>query len=130
MKIVVLTTSYPRFPGDAAGLFVADAVERVRERGVAVEVVSPADVPHFGIAYGAGVAGNLRAAPWKLALLPAFVGGPSLAARRAARDADLVHAHWLPPGLAALGAASPSCSRCTGPTSSWRGGRRRWRGAS
>jgi glycosyltransferase involved in cell wall biosynthesis len=107
LKVVVVTTSYPRFPGDAAGLFVADAVERIRERGVAVEVVSPADVPHFGIAYGAGVAGNLRAAPWKLALLPAFVGALSLAARRAARDADLVHAHWLPTGLAALGAGKP-----------------------
>jgi D-inositol-3-phosphate glycosyltransferase len=107
VKVVVLTTSYPRFAGDAAGLFVADAVERIRERGVSVEVVSPADVPHFGIAYGAGVAGNLRAAPWKVALLPAFVAGLALAGRRAARDADLVHAHWLPTGLAALAAGKP-----------------------
>ena len=54
MKVVVLTTSYPREPGDPAGNFVADAVERVRERGVEVDVVSPASFRHFGIAYGAG----------------------------------------------------------------------------
>ena len=42
MKIAVLTTSYPRHPGDAAGRFVADAVERLRLR-IDVEVVSPQD---------------------------------------------------------------------------------------
>ncbi len=41
VKAVVLTTSYPRFPGDAAGRFVADGVERTRAAGVDVEVVSP-----------------------------------------------------------------------------------------
>jgi len=30
VKVVVLTTSYPRYRGDVAGLFVADAVERLR----------------------------------------------------------------------------------------------------
>ena len=34
MKIVVLTTSYPRYEGDPAGNFVADAVEQLRARGV------------------------------------------------------------------------------------------------
>ena len=33
MKVVVLTTSYPRYEGDPAGNFVADAVEQLRERG-------------------------------------------------------------------------------------------------
>ena len=45
MKVAVLTTSYPREPGDPAGNFVADAVERLRGRGVEVEVVSPGLVP-------------------------------------------------------------------------------------
>jgi hypothetical protein len=31
MRVAVLTTSYPRFPADAAGAFVAEAV---RARGV------------------------------------------------------------------------------------------------
>ena len=54
MKIVVLTTSYPRGPGDVAGLFVADQVEHLRARGVEMEVVSPASFRHYGIAYGVG----------------------------------------------------------------------------
>ena len=107
MKVAVLTTSYPREPGDPAGNFVADAVERVRARGVEVEVVSPASFRHFGIAYAAGVVGNLRREPWRAALLPAMLGSFSLAARRASRDADLVHAHWLPAGAVALTTGKP-----------------------
>lgn len=107
MKVAVLTTSYPRHEGDPAGPFVADAVAKLRERGVEVEVVSPASFRHFGIAYGSGVMGNLRAAPWKVALLPAFLASFALAARRATRDADLVHAHWLPSGAVALTTGKP-----------------------
>jgi glycosyltransferase involved in cell wall biosynthesis len=101
VKVAVLTTSYPRFAGDAAGHFVADAVEEVRRRGVEVEVVSPATFRHFGIAYGAGVVGNLRARPARALLLPAMLAAFARAARRAAGGADLVHAHWLPAGAVA-----------------------------
>jgi glycosyltransferase involved in cell wall biosynthesis len=107
VKVAVLTTSYPREAGDAAGRFVADAVERVRERGVEVEVVSPRSFRHFGIAYGAGVVGNLRRDPWRAALLPAMLASFARAARRAARDADLIHAHWLPAGAVALTCGKP-----------------------
>jgi glycosyltransferase involved in cell wall biosynthesis len=107
MRVVVLTTSYPRYEGDPAGNFVADAVERVRARGVEVEVVSPASFRHYGIAYGAGVVGNLRRAPWRAAFLPLMLGGFARVARRAARGADLVHAHWLPTGLVAMACGKP-----------------------
>jgi glycosyltransferase involved in cell wall biosynthesis len=107
VKVVVLTTSYPRSPGDVAGRFVADAVERARSAGVTIEVVSPATFRHFGIGYGAGIAQNLRAAPWKLALTPAFLAAYVRAARHAARDADLVHAHWIPSALAARATGKP-----------------------
>jgi glycosyltransferase involved in cell wall biosynthesis len=107
MKVVVLTTSYPRWEDDAAGRFVADAVERVRARGVEVEVVSPAAFRHFGIAYGAGVVGNLRERPLRGLLLPAMLAGFWRAARRAARSADLVHAHWLGSGVVALATGRP-----------------------
>jgi glycosyltransferase involved in cell wall biosynthesis len=107
MKVVVLTTSYPRSPEDVAGLFVAEAVERVRAAGVEVDVVSPARFRDFGIAYGGGIVNNLRAEPWKGALLPLFVAAYGRAARSAARDADLLHAHWLPSGLAAVAARKP-----------------------
>ena len=107
MKVVVLTTSYPRHPGDVAGTFVASAVEAVRREGVEVEVVSPAQFEDFGIAFGHGIVQNLRARPWLLPLVPAFLGSFALAARRAARGADLVHAHWIPSGLAALATGKP-----------------------
>jgi glycosyltransferase involved in cell wall biosynthesis len=103
----VLTTSYPRDEDDVAGPFVRDAVEAVRAAGVEVEVVSPASFRHFGIAYGHGIVGNLRRRPWLLLLLPAFLAAFARAARRAARDADLVHAHWLPSALPALATRRP-----------------------
>src|SRR5204863_9692898 len=65
MKVVVMTASYPRYEGDPAGNFVGEAVTRLREAGVDVDVVSPASFRHYGIAYGSGVVGNLRRQPWR-----------------------------------------------------------------
>lgn len=107
MKVVVLTTSYPRWEGDAAGRFVADAVRHVEERDIRVDVVHPGRFRHFGIAYGAGVAPNLRARPWKGLLVPPLLASFARAARTAARDADVVHAHWLPAGGVALATGKP-----------------------
>lgn len=107
MKLVVLTTSYPTPEHPVAGHFVQAAVEGARSRGLRVEVVSPADFAHFGIAYGDGIAQNLRRAPWKLPFAPGFLAGFAWAARRAARDADLVHAHWIPSALAARATGKP-----------------------
>ncbi len=108
MRVCVLSTSYPRGPDDVAGLFVADGVAGLRAAGVDVEVVSPASFRHFGIAYGAGIAGNLRARPWKALLLPLFLLAYTRAARRGVRGADLVHAHWLPSGLVGLLTGKPT----------------------
>jgi glycosyltransferase involved in cell wall biosynthesis len=107
MRVVVLTTSYPSPEHPVAGNFVETAVEGIRARGVDVSVVSPASFAHFGIAYGDGIAQNLRRAPWKLGFLPGFVAAYARAARRAARDADLVHAHWIPSALAARATGKP-----------------------
>lgn len=107
MRVVVLTTSYPRDDGDAAGRFVADAVACVRASGVEVAVVGPNDFRHFGIAYGHGVIGNLRRRPWLALLLPAMLASFVRAARRASAGADLVHAHWLPSGWVARATGRP-----------------------
>jgi glycosyltransferase involved in cell wall biosynthesis len=104
VKVLVLTTSYPRGPADPAGRFVADMVAAVRARGAEVEVVSPADFRHYGIAYGHGIVGNLKARPWLVLMLPAFFWNFRRAARR---DADLVHAHWLFAGAVASTLAKP-----------------------
>jgi glycosyltransferase involved in cell wall biosynthesis len=107
VKVVVLTTSYPRSADDVAGRFVADAVEHLRAAGVDVAVVSPTAFRHFGIAYGDGILQNLRARPWLAPALPFFFASFAREARRAARDADVVHAHWIPSGLAALATGKP-----------------------
>jgi len=71
---------------------------------VEVVVVSPASFRHFGIAYGHGIVGNLRARPWLVLLVPAFLWN----FRRAVpRDVDLVHAHWLAAGAVAMTLRKP-----------------------
>jgi len=107
MKVVVLTTSYPTAEHPVAGNFVAASVEAARSQGIDVRVVSPASFSHFGIAYGGGIAQNLRGSPWKLAFVPLFLAAFARAARAAARDADLVHAHWIPSALAARATGKP-----------------------
>jgi glycosyltransferase involved in cell wall biosynthesis len=107
VRVCVLTTSYPRNADDVAGRFVAEAVEHLRGAGINVDVVSPADFRHFGIAYGDGIVQNLRARPWLALLLPAFLVEFARAARRASRRADVVHAHWIPSGIAAIATGKP-----------------------
>jgi glycosyltransferase involved in cell wall biosynthesis len=93
VRVVVLTTSWPRTEQEFAGRFVADAVERLRERGVEVEVLAPGTgYRDFGLAYGGGMATNLRRRPWAA---PLMLISMWRAVRREARNADLVHAHWL-----------------------------------
>ena len=93
MRVVVLTTSWPRTESEFAGRFVADAVERLRERGVEVDVLAPgAGYDDHGLAYGGGMAANLRRRPWAA---PLMLVSMLRSLRRAARGADLVHAHWL-----------------------------------
>lgn len=101
MRVAVLTTSYPRYSGDAAGHFIGEAVEQLRARGLDVAVASPAWFGHFGIAYGDGIVGNLRRHPLRAARLPLFLASFRRAAAQAAADADIVHAHWLPAGAIA-----------------------------
>lgn len=107
MRVCVLTTSYPRNPDDIAGAFVAELVEQLRKAGVEVEVVSPLSFGSFGVAYGSGIPQNLRAQPWRIVALPLFLAAYARAARRAARGADLVHAHWLFSALPALATGKP-----------------------
>lgn len=107
MRVAVLTTSYPRHADDVAGAFVRDAVKHLRAAGVEIRVVAPDSFRDFGIAYGDGIAANIRAKPLRALLVPPFLAAFARAARRAARGADLVHAHWLPSGVAALATGRP-----------------------
>jgi glycogen synthase len=102
VKVAVFTTSYPRGEGDFAGRFVADLVERVRARGVEVELVGPD--AFRGFADAGGVVTGFRRRPW---LAPVVLASMARALRRAARDADLVHAHWLASALVTPAAGKP-----------------------
>jgi glycogen synthase len=104
MKVVVLTTSCPREGAEHVGRFVADAVERLQVAGVELDVVGPERFHHFGLAYAHGVVPGVRRRPW---LAPLLVGSMARALRGAARDADLVHVHWLPNAAAAVLARKP-----------------------
>jgi glycosyltransferase involved in cell wall biosynthesis len=106
VRITILTTSYPRWEGDAAGRFVADAVDRLRAH-VDVDVVSAQSFRHYGIAYGHGILGNIKRRPWLGALVPMMLGSFVHAARDAAQRANLVHAHWLPAGWVAARTGKP-----------------------
>ena len=105
MRILVVTTSYPRHEGDFAGRFLADTVERLEARGLEVDVLAPGrGYRDFGLAYGEGMSRNVRRRPWAV---PPLLTSMTRAVRRAARRADVVHAHWLPTGFPAAFAGKP-----------------------
>lgn len=106
LRVAVFTTSYPRDTGDPAGRFVLDAVERLRAWHVDVDVVRPGVYRDFGLTgtRRGGVVAAVRRRPW---LAPLLALSMLLALRRAARRADLVHAHWLAGALVARFAGKP-----------------------
>lgn len=106
LRLVVFTTSYPRDEDDYAGRFVSDAVARLRLQGVDVDVVKPGDYRDFGLCYGEGTGlfTGIRRKPW---LAPLLLASMAWTLRRRARDADLVHAHWLFGAGVALAAGKP-----------------------
>jgi glycosyltransferase involved in cell wall biosynthesis len=81
---------------------VADLVEQLRARGVEIAVVGPEDYRGFG--GSAGVVAGFRRKPW---IAPAVLASMRKVLRRAAKDADLVHAHWLASMLVAPAARKP-----------------------
>ena len=108
MKVVVLTTSYPRSPEDVAGRFVADAVERFARPGSrsrsSRRCRSATSGSPTGTAWSATSAGGPGSAAGRSADAPLL---RARRPRRAARDADLVHAHWLPAGWVAARTGKP-----------------------
>lgn len=129
-RVVMITTSYPRFPGDTVGTFMEPIAHEVARRGHDVHLVAPWHpritrgtreggvtfhffryAPHpslnvFGYASALREDVHLKASAWMAAPLALAAG--VRAARRVARaiDATIVHGHWVVPGGAmALAAA-------------------------
>ena len=120
--VVMLTTSYPRFPGDGVGSFIEPIAKGVAARGHEVHIVAPwhpaitRDASDEGVSFhfykyaptrGMNVFGYaeglqsdvaVRGKAWVTA--PAAVVAGVLAARRVTRQmrATVVHAHWVIPG--------------------------------
>jgi glycosyltransferase involved in cell wall biosynthesis len=136
MRVLFITHSYPREPGDAAGSFLLHLAVALRGEGVDVRVVAPsgdllpsgAELPPVDVFDGIRV-DRFRYAPrryenlaytgemaqsvqrsWsaKLALV-GFLGSEFTSATRVRREfePDLIHAHWwFPGGLVGASAAA------------------------
>ena len=127
--VVMLTTSYPRFPGDTIGTFMEPIARGIAARGHQVHVVLPWHprlargpvedgvhfhpfryAPHpslnvFGYAAALQADVNLRAAAWVCA--PLALAASWRAVRRVAAQvsATLLHGHWIIPSGAVVTAA-------------------------
>jgi glycosyltransferase involved in cell wall biosynthesis len=127
---LVVTTSFPRHPGDAAGNFVAARVQALIDGGERVHVVAAGDPSASRLAAGAlpvqripfavpgapplfyagGAPERLERAPLTAALQAVRLWGGLLPAIRARlAEVDLVESHWLlPSGLAVAACVTPA----------------------
>jgi glycosyltransferase involved in cell wall biosynthesis len=129
--VVMVTSSYPRFPGDSVGTFMEPIAKSVAARGHDVHVVAPwhplvrrpahedgvhfhfykyAPVPSlnvFGYAAAMRADVSVRGAAYVAAPLALAAGWH--AARSVARQhqATVMHGHWVVPGGATAAAARP-----------------------
>jgi len=122
LKILFLTSSYPRAAHDVASVFLRYFAEALAARGSEVHVLVPADgksateidgaitVHRFQyfplrwqkLAYGSGIMPNLSRSPWLWLQVPFYVLAMLRALLRLLRQErfDVLHAHWiLPQGL-------------------------------
>lgn len=125
-RLLVLTSTWPRWEGDASTSFVRDLTMRIHRLGWEVQVLAPhakgaaRDEVDLGVlvhrfryllpeaaqtvCYGSGALVNLRNRPLGLAKVPMLVGAEQAATVSAVRRfrPDVIHAHWLiPQGLVA-----------------------------
>ena len=129
--VVMVTTSYPRFPGDSVGTFMEPIAKSVAARGHDVHLVAPwhplvrrpraedgvsfhffryaplRSLNVFGYAAALRADVSLRAAAWAAAPLALAQGWRT--ARKIARRhrATVMHGHWVVPGGLTAAAAMP-----------------------
>jgi glycosyltransferase involved in cell wall biosynthesis len=131
MRVLMITTSYPKFPGDVTAPVIEKIVFELAGRGHAVDLVLPRHpelvlggrerglpvrfFPFYagsGRSYAWGYASSMRAdrelRPRAMAMAPlAFLSGLATMRRLAASNRyDVIHAHWVLPNgpIAALAA--------------------------
>lgn len=124
LRVLYLTTSFPRFEGDYAGAFIYNLSRRLSKKGIIIEVICPHapglryretwdnirifrlpyfyPVKHQRLCYGGGIPENLRDI-FSWIQLPFFILTEVIYALWMTKRGrfDLIHAHWsLPQGLA------------------------------
>src|SRR6266545_4050268 len=130
--VVMVTTSYPRFPGDSVGTFMEPIARSVAARGHAVHIVAPwhplvtrareedgvqfhfyryaplRALNVFGYAAAMRADVSLRAAAYLAAPLALAQGWRT--ARKIARRhrATVMHGHWVVPGGITASVAAPA----------------------
>jgi glycosyltransferase involved in cell wall biosynthesis len=127
VKVLFLTSSYPRSAEDTASVFLRYLAEHLADRGLEIHVLAPADtisgtivegkitIHRFQylpfrlqrLAYGSGIMPNLKRSRWLWLQVPFLVTAMAYSLFRVIgrEQIDLLHAHWiLPQGL--LGVAT------------------------
>jgi glycosyltransferase involved in cell wall biosynthesis len=119
IKILFLTSSYPRSEDDTASVFLRYLAEHLADRGLDIHVLAPANAtrgttveckvvvhrfqyfpyPFQELAYGSGIIANLQRSPRLWMQVPFFVLAMTYSLLRLIRreQIDLVHAHWIVP---------------------------------
>ncbi|MCA1561960.1 MAG: glycosyltransferase [Acidobacteria bacterium] len=129
--VVMVTTSYPRFPGDSVGTFMEPIAKSLTARGHQVHIVAPwhqlvtrgaqedgihfhfykyAPVPAlnvFGYASAMRADVTLRGAAFLAAPLALAAGWRAARAVARTHDATVVHGHWVVPGGITAAVAAP-----------------------
>lgn len=122
-RVLVLTSTFPRWQGDNEPPFVFELSRRLRDRfevlvlaphaegAKQIEKMDGIEIVRFRyffprwekLAYQGGILANLKRNRWSYLLLPLFILAQLVALRRILRHqhVDVIHAHWLiPQGLA------------------------------
>lgn len=131
-RVVMVTSSYPRFPGDTVGTFMEPIAKGLAARGHEVHLVLPAhprlartaleDGVHFHpfsyaplpslhvFGYAGALAQDVRLRASALIVTPIALWSARSTAARVARqiDATIVHGHWVVPGGVIAALAAPS----------------------
>src|SRR5687767_14818022 len=123
MRILMVTSSYPKFPGDVTAPFIESIARGVAARGHQVDVVLPAhpelrrgasepvrffpydyaprpEWSRWGYAQSMQADVGLRGAAWLLAPLAAAALRGAVGSRLGTRRYDVAHVHWVVPNAA------------------------------